>query len=247
MSKFRQLVESLLINYKALTEEAVVYRTYMDEQWLNDIKGNHAGEKPYGCLWGCRDDSWRKWCAREAFPCSANYFEWTLKPGTKVYTINTVEDFVYLLKHYPLLYDDSPIRYKIDFLKLAQDYDAVELTEKGNSVLHYRVHTDDPDVQGPEYKYALQMGLNSWDVPSVCVFYPKNTVKLLGKVKSRFPDYETCLELVKEEPQNLIQIPKQYQERIKKELNLDIDRWGQVGPADEIRAEREAERARWDD
>lgn len=176
MSKWKKIVESILTDYKQkhlIEAESVVYRTYADEPYLNDITGNHAN-KPAGGLWGCRDDSWKNWCTDEDFTCADNYFEWTLKPNAKVYTIDNVDDFIYLLKNYYI-----PESYYIDFVKLSKEYDAVELTDKGNRALHYSLETKDPELQDPKYKYTLLMALNSWDIPSICVFHPKETVQLL--------------------------------------------------------------------
>ena len=181
MSNFRQLVENILAKHKALTEEAVVYRTYMDKQWLNDITGNFLN-KPIRGLWGCRDDSWKNWCSREDFPCSTNYFDWILKPGTKLYTIDSTEDFAYLLKKYPRINaaDPNDVDIYIDFFKVAKDYDAVELTKKGLKELRFDAKTNDPEMQDPKYRRGLAMACYAWDVPSICVFYPKNTVQILN-------------------------------------------------------------------
>lgn len=99
-----------------------------------------------------------------------------LKHFTNVYTINTEEDFIYLLKKYGSLINGM---YGIDYLKLAKDYDAVELTPAGNIHLHYGIDTNDPELQNPQYKSALMMAMNAWDVPSICVFYPNKTVQII--------------------------------------------------------------------
>ena len=177
MSEFKKLVERILAkNNIYLTESQVTYRTYADKPYLNNIEGSFIN-KPTRGLWGCRDDSWKEWCEENDFGYNPNYFEWQLKPGTKVYTINTVEDFIYLLKNYQTEeYADSVY---IDYLKLSKDYDAVELTENGNIHLHYNVETNDPELQDPKYKTALMIALNGWDVPSICVFNPNKTVQII--------------------------------------------------------------------
>lgn len=181
-SQFRQMVESKLnpAVRKMLMEEKVIYRTYMDKQFLNDIKNYSVINKPRGGLWGCRDDSWKNWCADNNYPCSINYFDWSLKPSTKVYIIDSEEDFIYLLKNYSAEekdYTGNPTCV-IDFLKLANDYDAVELTSAGNDKLHHSITSNDPELQDPKYKESLLLALNAWDVPSICVFHPKNTVEI---------------------------------------------------------------------
>ena len=176
MSEFRKLVERILAkNNIYLTESQVTYRTYADKPYLNDVDGSFVN-KPIKGLWGCRDDSWKDWCEDNDFGYNPNYFEWTLKPGTKIYTINTEEDFIYLLKNYGSLINGM---YGIDYLKLAKDYDAVELTPTGNMHLHYGIDTNDPELQNPQYKSALMIAMNAWDVPSICVFYPNKTVQII--------------------------------------------------------------------
>jgi hypothetical protein len=169
--KFCKLFESTLRE-----NNTVVYRTYADKPYFNDIDGSFLN-KPSKGLWGCRDDSWKEWCKDNNFEYNSNYFEWILKPGAKVFTINTKEDFTHLLKKYGSNLNGI---YSIDYLKLANDYDAVELTKEGNLHLHYSINVDDPELQDTQYKYALLMALNMWDVPSICVFHPKETIEILS-------------------------------------------------------------------
>ena len=178
MSKWRKIVENILKeNYIVLDEEQVIYRTYAEEPYLNDVDGSFIN-KPSQGLWGCRDDSWKEWCEDNDFGYNPDYFEWILKPGTKIYTIDTEEDFIYLLKKYGSEIDDF---YGIDYLKLAKDYNAVELTPRGNTYLHYGINPSDPELQDIKYKKALHMALNTWDVPSICVFNPSKTVDIIEK------------------------------------------------------------------
>lgn len=170
MSKFRELVEKILAE-----NNRVIYTTYADEPYYTDITDSFLN-KPRGGLWGCLDDSWREWCTREDFYCSDNRYDWTLKPGTKVFTINSEDDFIYLLKNYNKEENDY---YMIDYLKLSNDYDAVELTSRGNNVLHYSLQNLDLETENPKYKKALSIALNLWDVPSICVFHPKETVEII--------------------------------------------------------------------
>lgn len=179
MSKWRRIVENILKeNNIVLNEEQVIYRTYADKPYLNNIEDNHMN-KPTRGLWGCRDDSWKEWCEENDFDYDPHYFEWTLKPGSKLYTINNKNDFIYLLKNYQAEGPDGSIF--ISYLKLAKDYDAVELTQNGNIHLHYGIETDDPELQDPKYTMALAMAMNTWDVPSICVFNPSKTVDIIEK------------------------------------------------------------------
>lgn len=126
MSKWRKIVENILKeNNIILDEEQVTYRTYADKPYLNDIEDNFMN-KPTRGLWGCRDDSWKEWCEENDFGYDSHYFEWTLKPGSKLYTVNDKNDFIYLLKNYQTEGPDGNIF--INYLKLAKDCDAIELT-----------------------------------------------------------------------------------------------------------------------
>ncbi len=176
MSEFKAFVESLKKLYLK-ESEPTIYRTYSDGTHFTDLTGSMSFDKPSGGLWGCRDDSWKNWCAGENFPCSANYFEWKLKPTAKLFTIDTPEDFVFLLKNYC---DKSTETYHIDFEKMSNDYDAIELTANGNSALHNGLSTNDPEIlDDPGYKFALIFALNAWDVPSICVFHPKDSIDII--------------------------------------------------------------------
>ena len=178
MSKWERIVESILKDHNiTLSEEQTIYRTYADKPYLNDVDGSFAN-KPSRGLWGCRDDSWKEWCKDNDFGYNPNYFEWTLKPNTKTYIINTEEDFIYLLKKYGSLINGT---YGIDYLKLAKDYDAIELTKNGNTHLHYGIDTKDPELQDHKYRMALMMAMNAWDVPSICVFNPSKTIDIIEK------------------------------------------------------------------
>lgn len=179
MSKFRNLIENILKEKLNLLKENnnQVYRTYADGQYFNDITGNLMN-KPRNGLWGCVDDSWKEWCNDNDFHCAKGYYEWILKPGTKVFKINNVDDFIYLLKNYQT--NDYDGKCFIDFMKVSKDYDAVELTQEGNSQLHFNIETDDSELQDPKYMISLMMSLNAWDVPSICVFNPSKTVEVIN-------------------------------------------------------------------
>ena len=163
----------------------VIYRTYADEvpEFFRKIQGSFIN-KPVGGLWGCRGSEWYDWCTTEDFPCSENYFEWKLKEDTKVYTVDNKQDFLYLCN-----YANADI-FSIDYLKFIEEegYDAVELTRNGNDILHLVTFVDE-DITSVQfldisrmYPQAVTMGMNSWDVPSICVFDPQKTVEVLKHV-----------------------------------------------------------------
>lgn len=179
MSQFRKIVEDILKeNNIVLDEEQVIYRTYADKPYLNNID-NSFMNKPLRGLWGCRDDSWKEWCEENDFGYNPSYFEWTLKPNSKLYIVNNTDDFIYLLKNYQ--FEDSDGNIFIDYLKLAKDYDAVELTKNGNNELHFSIKIDDTELQDPKYTRALRIGMNLWDVPSICVFNPSKTIDIINE------------------------------------------------------------------
>lgn len=163
----------------------VIYRTYADEvpEFFHKIHGSFIN-KPHGGLWGCRGSEWYDWCTAEDFPCSENYFEWKLKEGAKVYTVDTKQDFLYLCN-----YANVEI-FSIDYLKFMEEegYDAVELTENGNQELHLgMIFLQPTSIQEFQfYKgecyHVVTTGMNGWDVPSICVFDPQETVEVLNYV-----------------------------------------------------------------
>lgn len=115
--------------------------------------------KPRGGLWGCRNDEWKDWCITEQFHLEGleKVFYWRLKKGSKVYRIKTKKDFVNLVNKYGNTRYDS-----IDFISMKQDYDAIEVV--GNIVYKLRYGGIDTG-----HRFIDMMGLNVWDIPSICV------------------------------------------------------------------------------
>ena len=165
-----------------------VYRTYIVNK--NGYKNVHpipgsAINKPTGGLWGCRGTEWDDWCKAEEFRHHIGYYGWKLKEGAKVYTIEHENDFFYLAFNYMSLGST------IDFKKLAKDgYDAVELTSEMNLEYHLGVNGEFESknimakkvLTEPKYCMARLMALNSWDVPSICVFDPEKTVEVVSGI-----------------------------------------------------------------
>lgn len=176
----------------------VIYRTHADEVGIfKPITGSFCN-KPRGGLWGCRGTEWWDWCQSEEYLCSDKYYEWCLREGTNVYTIEGVNDFCYLLKKYPHtmgmdIQDITDPVDSIDFMKIWQDgYDAVELTEEANFQLRFglREFLDIPKnmlmaelIQSTKFSTAMLMGVHGWDVPSICVFDPEKTVIVTSGLK----------------------------------------------------------------
>lgn len=196
-----------------------IYRTYAREI-ITDFRPIVASfcNKPKGGLWGCRGSEWYDWCQAEEFSDVHTYFEWQLKEGSKVYVIENENDFVYLLSKYPhtaevgFIEDFKAVYDSIDYMKMwADGYDAVELTDEANARLHMGLGGLGTISEGykpkniatanlissKQYTGALLMGLNSWDVPSICVFDPKKSVIITSKLK----DQLTGKEVVEFEPE----------------------------------------------
>ena len=174
-----------------------VYRTYAIEviKDFRSIVGSFAN-KPGGGLWGCRGSEWQVWTKAENFPCANTYFEWQLKEGSKIYTIENKNDFIYLLKNFPheVKYGIEPVVDSIDFIKLWESgYDAVELTEEANNDMHLGFYSEVKNfataqlMSDKKYATAMLMGINSWDVPSICVFDPKKSVVVVSELLEQEP------------------------------------------------------------
>ena len=178
-----------------------VYRTYAKEI-MDEFRPIVASfcNKPKGGLWGCRDTAWYDWCRAEEFSDVSTYFEWHLKEGTKVYTIENENDFIYLLKNFPNEVRHAGLEPKvdsIDFVKLWKSgYDAVELTEEANIAMHLGFRSEIKNfttaqlMSDKKYATAMLMGLNAWDAPSICVFDPQETVCVVSHLKSHFTHKE---------------------------------------------------------
>lgn len=187
--------------YEKGTQIMQIYRTYAKEVIYDfrQIEDSFVN-KPRGGLWGCRGDEWWNWANLEEFPCATTYFEWQLKEGAKVYTIKNENDFIYLLKNFPREVRHAclePTVDSIDFIKLWKSgYDAVELTEEANNAMHTgfqataKNFTTAQLISDKKYVTAMLMGINSWDVPSICVFDPRETVCITSRLKSQFTHKE---------------------------------------------------------
>lgn len=142
----------------------------------------HGIVKPFGGLWGCRNGEWREWCEKEDFPCPETAFSWQLKDTAKLYTIDTEFDLLKLLVDYPKQYFHRTN--DIDWYQMWKDgWDAVEITENANNRMHtgVRVPLGESYIADKLYNNCesncYTMGLNTWDVPSICVFDANNTIE----------------------------------------------------------------------
>lgn len=103
--------------------------------------------KPFGGLWASRTDakySWNDWCRNNDFAeCrNDNSFTFTLKDGAKVLEINSVKE----LKEVPKIKDDDGVTYTmIDFEKLSESYDAIEVNISSDHNLYFSLYGWDCD------------------------------------------------------------------------------------------------------
>ena len=171
------------------------YRTYLQSpshyKHFTNVKGSFIN-KPVGGLWGCRGTEWDDWCKAEEFRTHICYYEWQLKEGSTVFEVSCENDFLYLLKNFPQADEYGNAITSIDYLKMADaGYDAIELTEEGNRKLHLVRTGRYSEIKNmlaatvtssPVYTSALICGFNGWDVPSICVFKPYDSVVILSDV-----------------------------------------------------------------
>lgn len=119
--------------------------------WLN---------KPDGGLWACRFEpdgkghvsAWDAWCDIEGFPGKWDKgVLFDLKPSARIYTIDSYEDLARLMAKYKrhINYPEKTL----DFEALAENFDALELTERGLGETHL----------------SFPFNLYGWDVPSLLV------------------------------------------------------------------------------
>ena len=116
----------------------IIYIHYGDDQFrrITPICNHPWLAKPCGGLWASREHDplgWKSWCEGEEFRLDTfdRYFRFTLKPGAKGLTLSHEDQ----LKDLPTLYTEVFSRnktYFLDFEKLSQRYDAIEIVDIGN-------------------------------------------------------------------------------------------------------------------
>lgn len=113
----------------------IVYIHYGDNQFRTPepIRNKPKFTKPYGGVWASRtegDNTWRCWCETEEFRLEAlgTWFLFKLKPGARVLELSSKDQLATLPQQGVGIgiFDDSI--YWLDFEKLAEEYDAVEVT-----------------------------------------------------------------------------------------------------------------------
>lgn len=138
--------------------------------------------KPRGGLWaspiGDEYFTWKEWCEGEEFRTERlqEYFDFKLKPDSRVMTITSLEDCEQLL---PYLYTDpSEWGNMINMDELLNDYDAIELIHGDNyNVLHLGGWQPPAGSISP----ALRMFAGTfyaWDVDSIVINNPDIVIEL---------------------------------------------------------------------
>lgn len=140
-----------------------------EEGKMDTIVNRRDWQKPTGGLWTStwnaenKQSDWLEWCMSEDFDNPLEKSKWLLtpRPDCRIYTIDSLADLLHCIHSeygYPCSYNDIFAgmydRYYIDFERMAQDYDAIHLTARGNAETHLSFPND----------------LNGWDVESTLWF-----------------------------------------------------------------------------
>jgi len=151
--------------------------------------------KPRGGLWaspiGDEYFTWKEWCEGEEFHLERlrEYFDFKLKPDSRVMTITSLEDCEQLL---PYLYSDSrmilpfngngELVNMINMDKLLNDYDAIELIHSDNyNILHLGWNPEDIPI--PSTLKMFAGSFYSWDVDSIVINNPDIVIELSCSIK----------------------------------------------------------------
>ena len=142
-----------------------------DPDLFNVIKNNKYNIKPSGGLWTSPKESkygWIDFCRDENYYKSGGFrtgFEFQLKPNSKVYIIDTFFDLIqipYKIKD-PLYSGISYHQNFIDYEKMAEEYDAIWLTDNGER------DTRLPEMNGLFDFDGCVINLYGWDCESLLI------------------------------------------------------------------------------
>ena len=147
-----------------------------DKSVFKPIKNGHLESKPFGGLWASPVNSkcgWKDWCISEGF-CLYKLdlsFSFVLTDDAKVLHLRSGADVDKLPIYcpYPEMEDTIPTRY-IDFEKLMEKYDAVEL------------HLPE-DRRCEPYWNSIYLKMWSWDCDSILIMNPDIIVPIKEESK----------------------------------------------------------------
>ena len=137
--------------------------TKFDKSVFNKIKNVDCSTKPKGGLWASdieAEHGWKDWGEAEEFrDCKEeNSFSFVLSDNAKVLYIDSIDD----LKVLPKIDDKFGMNFSswilLDFEKLAETYDAVEVSISSDFDLYYKLY--------------------GWDCDSIVIMNPDVVVEL---------------------------------------------------------------------
>lgn len=116
--------------------EKAIYIHYGDDKFRapNPICNCNYFTKPYGGLWASKKGDelgWKSWCEREEFRLDTfdQSFEFTLKDWAKVLVLENEDQLDALPKLGDYIKGSRWLHCHLDFEKLAQEFDAIELAD----------------------------------------------------------------------------------------------------------------------
>lgn len=108
-----------------------------DPEKFDKVQNREAFWKPKGGLWTSTLDgdssAWIDWCKRERWGLSEGMGKFALYPedDVDVFVVDVYDDLEQLVEDYPR--DIQFPRPLIDFEKMAEDYDGMQVTERGQA------------------------------------------------------------------------------------------------------------------
>lgn len=118
-----------------------------DLNQFQKVKNQDCIPKPSGGLWASREDAaygWREWSEETDLKVNRDeYFVFELKDNAKVLTIKSLEQLEELPQVKPPL--SLPFWVILDYEKLADEYDAIEVLISEDSRLYKALYTWDCD------------------------------------------------------------------------------------------------------
>ena len=137
--------------------------TKFDKSMFNKIKNVDCSTKPKGGLWASdveAEHGWKDWCEAEEFrDCKEeNSFSFVLSDNAKILYIESVNDLESLPKGKDKFGLNFSSWYLLDFEKLAETYDAVEVSISSDFDLYYKLY--------------------GWDCDSIVIMNPDIVVEL---------------------------------------------------------------------
>ena len=137
--------------------------TKFEKSVFNKIKNVDCSTKPKGGLWASDVESehgWKEWCNENEFrDCDKeNSFTFTLSDDAKILYIESVNGLESLPKGKDKFGLNFSSWYLLDFEKLAETYDAVEVSISSDFDLYYKLY--------------------GWDCDSIVIMNPDIVVEL---------------------------------------------------------------------